>query len=94
MLPVDIYPHLEPEIWQPLETLNYHCYDISSYGKVRNHSTGRMIKPTIRPSGYYRTAIIDKEGKRSTLSIHILVAEIFIGSYELSTLGFQINRSY
>lgn len=71
---------LEPEVWKSLEILGYPSYDISSYGNVRNNITVRLIKPTIRPCGYYRTGIIDKDGKRSTLSIHRLVAQSFIAS--------------
>lgn len=77
MLSLNIIRSPEPEIWKSLDELNYPKYDISSYGTVRNNTTGRIIKPTIR-EGYCRTAIIDREGKRSTISVHILVTKMFI----------------
>lgn len=67
------------ETWKSLDSLGFPKYSISSHGKVTNTTTGKIIKPTIRESGYHRIAIIDTNGKRLTLTVHKLVATLFIG---------------
>lgn len=69
----------DPETWKSLEPFEFRAYDISSYGRVRNNKTLKIIKPSIRESGYHRSAIINSHGDRSNINVHKYVALSFIG---------------
>jgi hypothetical protein len=67
----------EIEIWK--EIAGYKNYDVSSYGKVRNKKTGRILKQSIM-GGYYCVGLSNKKTK--TFSVHQLVSKAFIPNPE------------
>lgn len=52
-------------------------YEVSSYGRVRNSKTGRLLKFTTTKDGYLRTTLC-KQGKAKNFLVHRLVALMFI----------------
>lgn len=67
------------EIWRPANGLEGR-YDVSNYGRVRNHLTGRIRKPQKNNRGYLVLKItLPDEVVQKTRTVHSLVAETFIG---------------
>jgi len=62
------------EVWRKIK--DYLNYSVSSFGKVRNDKSNRMLKLTKR-DGYYRIDLHKKKAKQS-FAIHRLVAMTFI----------------
>lgn len=63
------------ETWKP--ALNYEgFYEVSSIGRVRRVTSGKIIQPSIT-GGYYRLSF-SKNGKIRLVSVHRLVVEAFI----------------
>lgn len=58
------------EIWKVIPTLN--GYEASSYGRIRNKKTSRILKTSVISTGYLRVCIFNK-----TRLVHRLVAESF-----------------
>jgi hypothetical protein len=67
------------ETWKSLSSLDFPMYEISSYGKIRNIKSGKILKSIIKDSGYYRISLVDKNGIRLTQSVHKLVTYLFLG---------------
>lgn len=60
-------------------------YEISTLGRVRNVSTGRILKSIKNGDGYLQVGL-NKHGKKHTKKIHRLIAEAFIqnpNNYEI-----------
>ncbi len=62
------------EQWQLVD--GYHNYEVSSFGRVRNNVTARILKPGINSRGYYHV-ILCKDGKKINHRIHRLVVFAF-----------------
>ena len=67
------------EIWKPIE--NFNNYEISSLGRVKNISTGKVLKPILISTGYYQVGLF-KQNKCYRKLIHRLVAEAFLENPE------------
>jgi len=67
----------DTEVWKRLE--NYDNYEVSTFGKIRNTNTGRILKQAIM-GGYYCVGL--SSGKTKTYSVHQLVAKAFILNHE------------
>lgn len=63
-------------------------YDTSSYGRVRNKKTGRILKPGHTKDGYLQVVLYCR-GKKRTFKVHRLVWESFNGPIPE---GMQINH--
>ena len=63
------------ECWRKLE--DFDNYSVSSFGRVRNDITKRILKPGINTNGYYIVNLC-KNGKMRTVNVHRLVAIYFI----------------
>lgn len=57
-------------------------YKISSWGRVMNYKTGRILKHSIDSRGFHKIKLW-KDGKSETRLIHKLVAEHFINGEEV-----------
>lgn len=66
--------NLENEKWQQL--LNSEIY-VSNYGRVKNISTNKIIKGSIRTDGYHQVKLLSLENK--AILTHRLVWEVFNG---------------
>ena len=53
-------------------------YFISSYGRVYNINTGKLMKIFVVPNGYYAITLTLENGKQKRFYIHRLVASVFI----------------
>jgi hypothetical protein len=63
------------ENWMTVD--GYDNYEVSDYGRVRNVTTERILKP--RKSGnYYYTVGLYKQGKSKTITIHKLFGSAFL----------------
>ena len=65
------------EQWASID--GYLNYEISWWGRVRNTTTGRILKGGTISSGY-SAVILCKEGKRKNHSVHVLVASEWVGN--------------
>lgn len=63
------------EMWAKID--GFPNYDVSDYGRVRNHRTGRIMKTSIDNNGYV-VVCLSKYGKQYLKKVHILVAEYFV----------------
>lgn len=63
------------EIWKPIN--NYDNYEVSSFGRVKNTKTGRIMKLTTDTHGYNKVNL-SNNGKIITFIIHKLIASTFI----------------
>jgi hypothetical protein len=68
----------ENEIWRQLK--DFDNYEVSSYGKVRNIKTQRILKCATK--GGYILVGLCQNSKSKTIAIHRLVAEAFIENSE------------
>jgi len=67
------------ETWKDIDIDGYENYEVSSFGKVRNKNTGRILKAANK-GGYYSVSLSNKKSK--TFSVHQLVAKAFIPNLE------------
>jgi hypothetical protein len=65
------------ERWKVIE--EYDNYSVSTYGRVRNDKTNRVLKPVTNNEGYYHVCLC-VNGKRKDMKIHRLVALAFIAN--------------
>lgn len=72
------------EEWKLIEQYDY---SISSFGRVRNNRTGRILKGNSNTFGYLQVDLY-KEGKPKRFCIHQLVAHYFLGDQ----IGKEINH--
>lgn len=68
------------EIWKPID--GYENYQVSSMGKVKNITTGKMLKGHSNGRGYLHVVLYNNEHKGKTIMIHRLVAKAFIPNPE------------
>ena len=69
----------------------YDNYEISSFGRVRNNKTSRILKPG--NTGHYYLVILVKEGKRRTHQVHRLVCFAFCNNEENNKEVDHIDRN-
>ena len=67
----------DTEGWKDIS--NYDNYEVSTFGKVRNKNTGRILKPA-NNGGYLYVGLSNTKTK--TFPLHRLVAETFIENPE------------
>ena len=75
-----------------LNISGYDNYQVSNFGRVRNSTTGRILKPSVDGAGYLHV-ILYKDGKRKTHRIHILVANEFIEKPDGKTCVDHIDKN-
>ncbi len=63
------------EIWKSID--GYANYEVSSFGRVRQADSERILKPFIRTDGYHEIGLT-KNKKRKKCYVHRLVANEFI----------------
>jgi hypothetical protein len=76
---------VQSEVWKKHPT--YGRYEASSLGRIRNSSTGRILKPSLNQSGYFQTQFYDKK-----VRVHRVVAESFYGLSDLHVNHKNLNR--
>lgn len=69
------------EEWRSIE--NYPNYLVSSEGRVKNHMSNRILKPSNDSYGYPQV-ILSNDGRKRSHRIHRLVANAFIENYDKS----------
>jgi hypothetical protein len=74
----------DTEVWKTID--GFDNYEVSSFGNVRNKTTGRILKPCAK-SGYYSVGLSNVKTK--TFRIHQLVAKAFIPNPENKS---QVNH--
>lgn len=79
---------LENEEWKQIK--DFDNYLVSSYGRVMNKNTKRLLKPAVSNSGGYLEVSLWKNNKGTTTRIHRLVYSTFNNDYELD--GYVINH--
>jgi hypothetical protein len=76
---------LENELWKPVKGYES-AYEVSNYGRVRSmdrvdsagrHLSGVILNQSMKREGYLKVALC-REGVAKTLTVHRLVAEVFL----------------
>jgi len=66
------------ERWEMIQS--YNNYAVSSFGRVRNLNTGRVLKhQSSKRGGNYAFINLSKDGQRVNRNVHKLVADAFLG---------------
>lgn len=63
------------ELWEKIA--GYENYSVSNLGRIKNLSTGKILKPINSGNGYFRVALYSAS-KVQLVSVHRLVATAFI----------------
>ena len=53
-------------------------YEVSELGEVRNYTTKKVLKGTVKRHGYHEYCFYDNNKKKNYKLGHIIVAELFI----------------
>jgi hypothetical protein len=71
---------MQIEKWLPIKDYEG-LYEIGSFGNIKNHNTGRILKPAFNSRGYLHVTL-SKNNIHKTTKIHNTVASHFIGNPE------------
>jgi hypothetical protein len=77
------------EMWKPVE--GYPNYEVSSFGRVRNTKTGKILKHRIQKTGHC-DVMLPGNGRLKHFQVHRLVATAFIDNPENKPLVDHINN--
>ena len=55
----------------------YDNYQVSNFGRIRNSTTGKILKPSFNTHGYLKLKLY-KHGKAKNHTVHVLVANEFL----------------
>jgi hypothetical protein len=78
------------ELWKLID--GYDNYSVSSFGRVRNNKTGRILKKSIHGQGYYKVDLY-KYGKAKSMNVHKLVINAFIDNVDDKLCVDHINNN-
>lgn len=67
-------------------------YSVSNKGDVYSHYTNRVLSPKLSNKGYLRITLCKGKGNHKTVSVHRLVAEVFIPNPENKPTVNHINE--
>ena len=86
------------EIWKDIEGF-IGRYQVSSWGRVRNAETGKVLKPYLNKKGYLKVGLCNGERVPKKFRVNRLVAKAFIANpYDLPQVnhkdGNKENNSY
>lgn len=70
----------------------YDNYQVSNFGRIRNSTTGRILKPSVSTAGYLNVTL-SKNGKIKNHAIHKLVAKEFIENPDGKICADHIDRN-
>lgn len=76
------------EEWKSAKEIGFSNYEVSDCGRVSNAKSGRILK-LHTDRGYKCLRLPDDSGKRKNLSVHRMVAMLFIPGYEQ---GLDVNH--
>jgi len=73
------------KIWKTIP--GYSRYKASSDGEIytpnwKGGKTGSIMKPALDGNGYFRTMLVDDEGRNRTIKVHRIIAQTFIENPE------------
>ena len=88
----ELYEELYEEEWRVIR--RYPRYEVSSYGRIRNIKTGRILHQYINQNGYLNlTLSTGKKGVQFNARVHRIVAEAFCeNTYSCSTDELDVNH--
>ena len=89
MVIINDFP-LNAEYWRAVD--RFPKYEVSTDGRIRTAKTGTIKKTQIDKNGYVRTGLT-KDGKTSTVSVHIIVASAFCEKEEKDTQVDHIDHN-
>lgn len=70
---------MEEEIWKKIHSLN-DKYEASTFGRIRNTTTGYVLKQFSNRFGYKILQVCPYPGIHKSVRVHSLVAEAFLGA--------------
>lgn len=81
---------MKKEVWKQVEGWHYF---VSSYGRVCNERTQRILRPGTDKDGYLRVVLCDYPHRRRTVRIHRLMMETFYPENALAQVDHK-NRDH
>ena len=78
------------ESWKTIR--DYEGYSVSSFGRVRNDKTDRILKPIKDTQGYYYVNL-SKQGNAKVHNIHRLVGLTFLPNHDNKRMGDHIDKN-
>ena len=78
------------ETWMLVDS--YDNYEVSSFGRVRNNRSDRILKPSFDRDGYLKTTL-SKKSQMRTHTMHRLVAEAFCNNPDGKTQVDHIDNN-
>ena len=89
---MNIADNIPNNIEHVLNISGYDNYQVSNFGRIRNSTTGKILKPSDDCRGYLKVNLY-KDGKRKNHKIHILVANEFIEKPDGKTCVDHIDKN-
>ncbi|MGB0452592.1 MAG: NUMOD4 domain-containing protein [Bacteriovoracaceae bacterium] len=78
--------------------VGFPCYEVSTFGRVRNVITQNLLSPKYDKDGYQSLGIYNSNGKRKFFQVHRLVAFAFIPNPnnlpEVNHFDFQKDNNF
>lgn len=68
----------EEKEWRSIPSLN-NRYEVTPYGQIRNAKTKRILHQYLNIHGYFALQVKIAPNKKKNISVHRVVAEVFIG---------------
>lgn len=68
------------ETWETIQ--DFPKYSVSTQGRIRNDSRGRVVRPSRTIQGDLKVGLIDECGHQRTRSVKVIVAETFVRGRE------------
>lgn len=79
------------EIWKTIE--DFPNYEVSTFGNIKNKTTGKMFKLQKNYSGYLKVSLLNNDRKTICCIVHRLVCKAFINNPENKPTVNHIDRN-
>lgn len=64
------------------QIINHPNYSISNFGNVKNNKSGRILKQSIKNSGYYFVSLQITNISKKSINTHRLIGEYFLENFD------------
>lgn len=83
---------MKDEEWRDLYDEGFDLYQVSSFGRIRNAETGRVLKVTPTMLGVAKIGLLRDDRRQHTVSVAPLVARAFLGPHPKQVFSTPINK--
>lgn len=91
LTPESLEPDLPNEEWRPVSGMNGR-YEVSNLGRIRNFTSGHILRPSISNAGYrFHSFWLPELGHARRTTIHSIVLEAFKGLRPSGAIARHLN---